>query len=132
MSKRSILLLAAIAATSATLVGCETGAAIVTGKIHPAIKPSEVKVYARPPHAFEEIAIVSAEARSGWTQQAKMDSALANARKKAAELGANGLLIESAGVQESGAVIVPSGNSLLMVPANTQAIKARAIYVTQE
>jgi hypothetical protein len=115
------------------LLGCASVSTIVTGEKRPAIDPSTVKLYSRPPHQFEDVALVTAEANSGWTEQAQVDNAIAGLRKKAAQLGANGVLIEAAGKQGGGAVAIPTANGgFVLAPIDRQAVQGRAIFVTQE
>ena len=68
---------------------------MVTGRVRPPIDPAQVRIYqAPPPGGFEEIAQL--ETQSGaliYGEQNKLDSVLANMRKEAARLGANGVLL---------------------------------------
>jgi hypothetical protein len=76
------------------LAGCATSA-MVTGRVRPPIDPAQVRVYTMPPPGgFEEVAQL--ETQSGaftYGEQNKLDSVLANLRKQAAKLGANGVLL---------------------------------------
>ena len=76
------------------LAGCATSA-MVTGRVRPPIDPAQVRVYTMPPPGgFEEVAQL--ESQSGaftYGEQNKLDSVLANLRKQAAKLGANGVLL---------------------------------------
>lgn len=75
------------------LAGCATSA-MVTGRVRPPIDPAQVRVYTTPPAGFEEVAQL--ETQSGaftYGEQNKLDSVLANLRKEAAKLGANGVLL---------------------------------------
>jgi hypothetical protein len=76
------------------LAGCATSA-MVTGRVRPPIDPAQVPVYTMPPPGgFEEVAQL--ETQSGaftYGEQNKLDSVLANLRKQAAKLGANGVLL---------------------------------------
>ena len=51
------------------LLGCATGSSIVTGKVRPAISPSEVKIYLDPPSQFETIGIVEASSEVEFSSQ---------------------------------------------------------------
>jgi hypothetical protein len=84
------------ALATATLVGCATSSEVLTGAPRSPITPAEVRVYTQRPESFEEIAILLASRNSvssagGERAIAKMIAAM---RAQAAELGANGLLLE--------------------------------------
>jgi len=78
----------------ALLAACATSS-MVTGRVRPPIDPAQVRIYqAPPPGGFEEIAQI--ETQSGaltYGEQNKLNSVLANLRKEAAKLGANGVLL---------------------------------------
>jgi hypothetical protein len=85
----------AVAMTSA-LSACATSSQVLTGVPRTPILPAAVKVYTQAPHSFEEIAVLGASRKSvssagGERAIAKMIEAM---RAQAAELGANGLLLE--------------------------------------
>jgi hypothetical protein len=85
----------AVAMTSA-LSACATSSQVLTGVPRTPILPAAVKVYTQAPHSFEEIAVMGASRKSvssagGERAIAKMIEAM---RAQAAELGANGLLLE--------------------------------------
>ena len=65
-----------------------------------------MKIYLHPPARYEEVAIIDASSRGSpaFTDQQKMDKAIARLKDEAAKLGANGILLEGAGDQQSGAV----------------------------
>jgi len=81
---------------AAMLVACATSSEILTGAPRSPIAPAGVRVYTQAPESFEEIAVLGASRNSvssagGERAIAKMIEAM---RAKAAELGANGLLLE--------------------------------------
>jgi len=123
-----------VVALFACLFGCAASVGtIVTGKTRPPIDPSSVKLYSSPPRQFEDVALVSGRAGSGWTAQGQVDNAVAGLKKNAAQLGANGVLIETAGSQSAGAVAIPNGNGgFVLAPIESQVVKGRAIYVILE
>lgn len=80
---------------------------MLVGTARPPISPEQVKIYLHPPAQYEEIAIVDASSRGGapsFTDQQKMNKTLARLKEQAAELGANGILLEGVGDREAGAV----------------------------
>jgi len=93
---KTTIVLTALALLSGCAITNET--ALVTGRVRPAISPDQVVIYTAPPRRYEEIAIISADAAHDFMQkQALLDTAVLNAKKKAAQLGANGILLDEAG-----------------------------------
>ena len=98
--------------------GCATSHVMV-GTARPATLPSQVKIYLHPPKKYDEIAIIdtSSQGAMAITQQGKMDVVMERLKKEAAKLGANGILLQSAGSQYAGSVstgaasATASGNS---------------------
>jgi len=84
----SVLVLAGL-----LLAGCATGSNIVTGTTRPSTSPMAIKIYTEPPADYEVIGQVTAGSSSGWTSQGSMDYAVAELKKQAARLGANGVLL---------------------------------------
>ena len=80
-----------------TLFACATSSQVLTGVPRSPISPSAVRVYTQAPQSFEEIAVLSASRKSvssagGERAIARMIEAM---RTQAAQLGANGLLLEN-------------------------------------
>lgn len=90
MNVKSLLL---IIVASILLVGCvNTNATMLSSKTYPELNPEEVTIYLDQediPGEFERIAIINASGSSGWTSESQMYEAV---RKRAAKLGANGVL----------------------------------------
>jgi uncharacterized protein YbjQ (UPF0145 family) len=130
----------------ATLAGCAAQSHIIVGKVRPPISPDQVKIYLEPPKAFEKIAIIDASSQSSmaFTQQQKMDKAIARLKEEAAKVGANGVLLQGSGSQAVGSVGTGFGSATATgssaygtgvgVSGNVfvQAANGIAIYVTQE
>jgi hypothetical protein len=128
------------------LVGCAAQSHVVVGTVRPPLTPDQVKIYAAPPHQFEQIAIVEASSRhSGtFTEQSKLDKAIARLKEEAAKVGANGVLLQSTGTTNTGSIgtgfgsASASGNTAIGTgfgfSANLDAKTATgmAIFVTQE
>lgn len=81
---------------ASALVGCATSTEVLTGMPRSPLPPAAVRVYTQAPERFEEIAVLGASRRSissagGERAIEKMIEAM---RAQAAELGANGLLLE--------------------------------------
>lgn len=96
----------AAALVSALLVGCAAESHVIVGTVRPPISPDQVKIYLQPPRVFEKIAIIDASSQSSmaFTQQQKMDKAIARLKDEAAKLGANGILLQGTGSQAVGSV----------------------------
>src|ERR1700726_3436601 len=78
------------------LAACASDSIVVTGTERPPISPAEVKIYPRPPPAFEEIAILNASKSSAFTigGQKRVDKVIAGLKEQGAKLGANGIILE--------------------------------------
>jgi hypothetical protein len=108
-----------------TLGGCASGSAIVTGKTKAPVTPNEVRLYLEPPAAFEVIGLVSASSDSGLTDQQSVDYAVAELKKQAGKLGANGVLLMSSGESTSGYVV----GSSYAIPVIAKSVQGKAIFV---
>ena len=108
---------------------CASGSAIVTGSTRPAVAPETVRLFVDPPAEYEVIGIVSASSDAGWTEQGDVNYAIAELKKQAAKLGANGVLITATGDKAS-AVLVPQANgTVISVPASAKTVQGKAIFV---
>ena len=126
--------------------GCSTSSSVVVGKTRPAISPEMVKVYNTPPAEYEEVAIVDANSKQSmeFSEQGKMDAAIARLKEEAAKVGANGILINTIGDKVGGGISLGfgtgsysggSGGSVgVGTSSNTtyKVISAVAIYVIRE
>lgn len=94
-------------AVCVALCSCSTSH-ILVGEARTPTKPENIKVYLRPPSRYKEIAVVDSDSNGSFRvgAQAKINAALNRAKKDAAKLGANGLLLSGTG--ESGGVMVGS------------------------
>jgi hypothetical protein len=95
------------------LAACAPSSHIVVGAVHPAISPSEVKIYLQPPPSFEEVAVLNASADSmfGSGGQATVDKVIQRLKEEAAKLGANGIILEGMSDQQTGALGGGSGST---------------------
>ena len=133
LQARKQIKIAATIFLSAVLFGCATGSSIITGVKRPAINPSEVKIYLDPPAKFETIGIVEADSEVGFSRQSAQDQAINELKKRAAKVGANGVLLTNTGSQTSGTAGVYS-NGIFYGGGSSDKILAqgRAIYIIQE
>ena len=96
---------------AAALGACATSSQVLTGVPRSPIVPAAVKVYTQAPQSFEEIAVLGASRKSvssagGERAIAKMIEAM---RTQAAQLGANGLLLEDFSDSDSDPVAIGTG-----------------------
>lgn len=121
--------------------GCASSHVLV-GKARPPISVDQVKVYLRPPAKFEEIALLEASSKGSMavSQQGKMNKAIERLKEEAAQLGANGVLIQGTGNEYVGSVNTGSatayGNTAygtgVSVPVQHKVASGIAIYVHEE
>ena len=114
------------------LLGCATGSSIVTGKVRPAISPSEVKIYLDPPSQFETIGMVEASSEVEFSSQAAQDRAINELKKQAAKIGANGVLLLNTGNTSGDMAGFYSGGVFYAGASQTKTATGRAIFVIQE
>lgn len=113
------------------MAACSSGSAIVTGTPRPRVAPAMVKLYLEPPAKFEVIGLVSASSDAGWTEQGSLDYAMAELKKQAAKLGANGVLILATGETTSTMVFGQGTGAVYSVPVTGKTVQGRAIFVTE-
>jgi hypothetical protein len=96
MSKRMTRAHAAVLSGLILLCSCASSSRVIVGNARPPIAPSEVKLYAHAPPQFEEIAVLNASSHSVFRPggQAEMDRVIERLKAQAAEVGANGLILE--------------------------------------
>lgn len=114
------------------ITSCASGSYILTGEKRPPIKPEAVKLYTSPPQEYETIAIVNASSDSGWTQQGDMDYAVAELKKQAARLGANGIILGNVGESTSSSAGVHSNGIVYVSSSTAQTISGKAVYVIKK
>jgi len=113
------------------LTGCASGSSIVVGEVRKAIDPNQVKLYLEIPLVYETIGIVTASSDAGWTEQDSVDYAVDELKNQAAKLGANGVLIESTGSQNSTVIGGYETGFLYAIPVTEKSVTGKAIYVPQ-
>jgi hypothetical protein len=129
-----------------TVSGCATSSQMLTGSPRAPLLPSDVRVYTQAPQSFEEIAVLSASRKSVSSAggERAIEKMIETMRSQAAQLGANGLLLED--FSDSDPVAVGSGVGSQTYTHNAsidvgiggsldvvkKAAKARAIFVTSQ
>ena len=114
-----------------TLAACASGSAIVVGEKRAPIDPAQVKLYLDPPDEYEVIGIVNASSDMGWTEQESQDYAVEELKNQAAKLGANGVLLETAGDKTYTAIGGYGSGYLYAYPVTEKTVSGRAIVVIQ-
>ena len=86
--------------------GCASQSHVIVGTVRAPVSSDQVKLYLSPPKRYEQVALLDASSRGSlaFTEQQKMDAAIQGLKTQAADLGANGILLQSAGDQSAGAV----------------------------
>lgn len=106
------------------LSGCiiQKGTHIRTGEVLPATNLDQVKVYMAPPAKYKVVGQVTGEGSHAFvSKQALVDAALARAKKEAAKLGANGVLLQN--------VADKAANSIGMVNMTTTGNLSTGMFV---
>ena len=125
---RKLFLLVPLAVLAAA--ACASGSAIVTGEKRPPVPREQVKLYLEPPTTeFEVIGIVSASSDAGWTEQGSVDYAIAELKKQAAKLGANGILLVATGETTSTVVVGQRTGLAYGIPVTAKTVQGKAIFV---
>ena len=114
--------LAACAATHETSVLVGTPRAPTT--------PEEVRLYTSPPKQYTEIALIFSDAAYDYMDtQEWLETAVFNAKREAAKIGASGILLSRMGNLRFG------GSSFFLIQpslARDELVSGKAIYVTEE
>jgi len=84
-------------ALACLICGCASTRTIMVGQPRQPISPDAVRVYQVPPRHFERIAIINSSAGTSWLfpDRPSMELGISRLRERAAELGANGILLQS-------------------------------------
>lgn len=112
--KKTLLIL-----TILTLSGCfGGGTTLIVGEKRSAIPVSEVKVYfTKPKVKYEEIARLNSSSRAGFSHQYRQDANIENIKERAADFGANAIIIDSSEVE------------VFTIGTDAVQVKATAIYI---
>jgi hypothetical protein len=96
----------AVTLTFMVLAGCASSSHILVGTPRAAVTPDQVKIYSAPPQKFEEIAILDASSKSvfGTGGQRTIDKVIERLKAQAAQLGANGLILEGFSESETASI----------------------------
>ena len=115
-----VFAISACVTTTATRLG--------QGRVRPAISPESVVIYLRAadvPGKYEQVALLNSTGNVDYTNEKQMYDSM---RKKAAELGANGVILDATNEPGTGAKLA---QALFGVSANRKG-KAVAIFVFRQ
>jgi hypothetical protein len=128
------------------LAGCATSSRTLTGSPRAPLSPTDVRVYTQAPQSFEEIAVLDASRKSMTTAGGlrAIEKMIETMKSQAAEVGANGLLLED--LSDSNAVALGTGVGSQTYTHNAsidlgvggslevvkKTVKARAIFVAAQ
>lgn len=135
---KTIALLSLIASI---MCGCTLtrGSSVLVGNKRAPVDSETVKLYVQPPKKYEQVAILSADARNAFASQQNLsDNTIERLKEEAAELGANGVLltgINSVQVGTTGTAIVNPGSPIITgasAPVMGKEGQGIAIYVIEE
>ncbi len=110
MFRRSSALVAVVALAGGVaggLISCAPSSHVLVGTARPAISPALVRIYSHPPAApFEEVALLDASSKSAFSPggQKSVDKVIERLKAEAAQLGANGIILEGFDDRETGSV----------------------------
>ncbi|WP_299005364.1 hypothetical protein [uncultured Shewanella sp.] len=113
------------------LTACASGSSIVTGTVRAPVNLDSVKLYLDEPVNYQTIAIVKASSDAGFTEQGSQDYAVAELKKQAAKLGANGVLITATGEQSTAFYNMSPNTTNYTLPITAQTLTGKAIYVSE-
>lgn len=87
------------------LTACASSSVLV-GNARPPIEAENVKVYLQPPAGYETVALLEASdlGANGFSAQSRMNKVMNRLKDEAAELGANGILLQGIDTQYTGSV----------------------------
>ena len=106
-------------------VACASGNALVTGTQRPATNPESVVIYTEASEKYEVIGIVTASSDATGSAQTDLNYAVAELKKQAAKIGANGIILQDVSSSNSGGVFI----SGVFVSETKQNVSGKAIYV---
>ena len=127
----SLIRIAFFSVLALTLGACASGSAIAVGEKRAPIDAALVKLYLEPPDEYEVVGIVNASSDMGWTEQESQDYAVEELKNQAAKLGANGVLLETAGDKTYTAIGGYGSGYLYAYPVTAKTVSGKAILVTK-
>jgi hypothetical protein len=114
------------------LMGCATGSVVLVGTARPPTDPQSVKLYLKEPKKYDAIGLVEASSDSGLTNQGSQNYAVAELKKQAAKIGANGVLLTTTGTETSTKVHGYESGTIWSSSSDAKVVKGTAIFVNEE
>lgn len=114
------------------LIGCATGSVVLVGTARPSTDPQSVKLYLKEPKKYDAIGLVEASSDSGFTNQGSQNYAVAELKKQAAKIGANGVLLTTTGTQTSTTAGGYGTGTIWVASSDAKVVKGTAIFVNEE
>ena len=103
---------------------------LTTGYVRPPIDDYKtVRVLGRMPKAAEAIASVKASVDSGFTRERNLDHAINELKRKAARLGANGVVITRRNSPTEIGTAQTSGGGLVITNNGSEALRGIPIWI---
>ena len=101
----NVVKILALGAIFVALTACASSHVIV-GTTRAPIQPDQVKIYLQPPAKFETVALLEANdmGANGFSQQSRVNKVMKRLKKEAANLGANGIILQGVGSEYAGSV----------------------------
>jgi hypothetical protein len=121
-------------ALAAALAGCRAEVVQPKAPRSPS-EPATIKLYQKEPRRYEDLGFVESPGDLTATRDVRADAFVKDLRAKAAQRGANGLLLEAPPVRGSYRVGAYYDEEYFLFPVRTRpetAVLARAIYVLKE
>ena len=122
---RKIILSISVVLLVVLFFSCASGSSVVTGNQRPAISPDEVVIYAEEPEKYEVIGIVTASSDATGISQKDLDYAIAELKKQAAKIGANGVVLQNVSSSNGSGLFIGG----IFVNEKSQDVSGKAIYV---
>jgi len=123
---KSALLLALLA----TLAGCASGSALVTGQARPPVEDhTSISILTEMPGDAELIAIVKASSDSGWTQQGSLNYAVDELKKQAAKVGANAVVLGNRETSTHTLGVPAEDGGTFISSSEMEIVQGKAIWV---
>lgn len=126
--KRKLTTLSLLLFAGILFFSCASGTYLVTGTQRDAISAEEVQIYVEEPDNYEVIGVVNASSDAGWTEQGCLNYAVAELKKQAAKIGANGVVIINTGKSKD-SVLYSNG---IIFSDSSYNVSGKAIYVYPE
>jgi hypothetical protein len=104
MHARGPIRMAWTSAALALMAACAPSSHVLVGTARPPIAPSQVTIYSHAPQQFEEIAVLNASSKSMFNAggQSSTDKVVERLKMEAAQLGANGIILEGFDQRQTG------------------------------